>query len=882
MAQVKILRSDYQNPQFQILKTHLHFNILNDFTIVTSDLLISLNPNIAHTSSITLNGDKLELLSVEMENSYLPPTDYEVSESQLTILRPKKQFRLKTQVKLYPDTNTNLEGLYQSGTNLLTQCEPEGFRRITFYADRPDVMSLFEVEIEADLEKYPTLLSNGNLITQSQKDRRLFVKWVDPFFKPSYLFALVAGDFDLLEDQFVTRSGRLVSLKFYVKRGNKNKSQFALDSLKKAMKWDEDRFGLEYDLDTYMIVATDDFNAGAMENKGLNVFNSRLVLSDTKSSTDDNYFAIESVVAHEYFHNWSGNRVTLRDWFNLSLKEGLTVFRDQEFSMDLHSPTLVRIETVQALRAQQFSEDGGPNSHPVYPEYGYAVDNFFTATIYEKGAEIIRMLQTLTGRPAFNSALKAYFKKYDGKSVTIEDFTDSIFDSTFNSQGPLIPFKAEQFKLWYSQSGTPRVSVTVSYDKVQKSYHLYFNQITHPTLNQAYKKALVIPMVTTAYIPTGEVIKLDHSAFFKNTENQSIFIMTKEAEKIEIGGLGRDDVLFSFNQGFSSPIILDYDLKDTDLIKLFHVENDGLNKWDIAQTIYLKAFRSATALPFGESSSFLPEPFLLSLGALIENEEFDRHLLSLLLELPSESYLVQRLEKFEAETFSKIKNQISKQIAHLLGKVSQNRYLQLYNKNVEAEFSTQAMADRKLKNQLLILLQPLLEGENLAFKQYSESSNMTDQEAAFRCCLNSNAYRDQVKLDFFESWRSDSLTLNKWFQSLAASSHHSTNQTVRELWLHPEFNKNNPNRVYSLLRAWGQNLTHFHANVNNYDWMLERCRELDKINPQVAARIAQVFDLGPYLNSEKKAYLKNLTKKMLTETLSPNLYEILLKVQSAL
>jgi len=881
MEKVKLYRKDYTPLHFEIPKIHLHFNILNDFVIVTSTLDIKYRESHLTHLPVTLFGEQLELISIEIDDQLLKPNEYQLTQKQLTIFPKKSDFRIKTVVKLNPKTNTQLEGLYQSGASLLTQCEPEGFRRITYFADRPDVMSSFEVEIEADASRFPILLSNGNKISEELLGTRLKTKWHDPFLKPCYLFALVAGQFEVLEGYYQTLSGRNIKLQCFVGPGLKEKARFALESLKKAMRWDEQRFGLEYDLDTYMIVATDDFNAGAMENKGLNIFNSKLVLADPKSATDDNYFAIESVVAHEYFHNWSGNRVTLRDWFNLSLKEGLTVFRDQEFSMDTHSRALVRIDSVQALRTRQFAEDSGPNSHPVYPEFCYSIDNFFTATIYEKGAEIIRMIQTLIGRPSFNQGLRQYFRKFDGKAVTIEDFTDTIFESYFQNHAKAnSPFDVEQFKRWYTQAGTPQVTITAQYDFNTKSYKLTFQQLTAPTPNQPKKLPFVIPLVTSLYDRNGESIPLDDLAFHKNSEGDAIFILSKESEQIEISH-PNPDLIFSFNQGFSSPVILNYQIDLEKKIELFAVEKDPFNKWDLAQTIYLEAIQSEYC-----SNTINPNPlstkFLECLKGILSSSELDYHLASLLLKLPSESYLVQRLGTLDADKLRTLIESVIRQMATHLADQLQSLYKILSNKITPSEFSTHSMAVRKLKNQLLLLLQKLPDGPSLAYQQFLKSECMTDQEASLRLCLESSLYRDKVSMAFFKRWEQDSLTLNKWFAAISAAQHDDTNTSVKELWNHSSFNKHNPNRVYSLLRVWGLNLTQFHRDKSNYDWLLERCFELDQLNPQVAARVAQVLDFGAYLESDFKLYLKSKMQACLQKEASPNLYEILSKIFIAL
>lgn len=878
MQQNKILRDNYTPPDFQIPKTRLAFEIHDEYTDVTSELLFTRTHQASGT--LFLNGEDLELKSIKLNGEPLDPSRYQVTEKGLSLIAPPDEFSLTTQVRIYPHKNTALEGLYKTKNNYVTQCEPEGFRRITYYLDRPDIMSSYEVTIEAQANQYPHLLSNGNLVQSTPSSNgRTQVKWVDPHKKPCYLFALVAGQFDKVQDSFKTKSGRQVSLECFVDQGQSTKAIFALDSLKKAMSWDEKRFHLEYDLDTYMIVATDDFNAGAMENKGLNIFNSRLVLADPQSATDENYFNIESVVAHEYFHNWTGNRVTLRDWFNLSLKEGLTVFRDQEFSRDEHSEALVRIPAVMTLRRRQFAEDSSPNAHPIYPEYCYAVDNFFTSTIYEKGSEVIRMMQTLVGRPGFNKGMELYFKRHDGQAVTIEDFAKSIFEANFTHSSP--PFDLEQFKLWYFQAGTPEVTFTEEYNPESKSLKLNFKQYLPPTPGQEQKSPMVIPLIVSFYKENGDLLSPSHPALYKNSEGHTLIILSESAEQIEISGFEQPPII-SINQQFSAPIMLNRDLDLKYRLKLLKADTDIFNKWDGLQQIYLEAFKlglsSEAKVPM---QSLLPTSALEFLNESLQSYEADPYFTAMLLQLPDLSYIEQRVGQFDAIKYAQVLESLKLQIAQKLAPKMSQIY-PLLNHQDEPTFSGQLMALRALRNVCLEYLACLPEGRPLAFELFKTSPNMTGEEFAFQECLKINDFRDNVIRSFHQKWKHDSLTLNKWFAAIAGCPNSLTNKEVKTLWEHPDFQKTNPNRVYALLGRWGANLTCFHADTSNYEWLAQKCLELDAINPQVATRIASAFNFCTRVDTRFKGEALKAISNLLTKKLSPNLYEILSRNKTSL
>jgi aminopeptidase N len=864
----KIYLKDYRAPEFSIEKLELDFVLNEDVSRVRSKMSVQKQ---APGADLWLDGEELKLVSV-LVNGTKP--DFEVSANGLKILNPPDSFELQIETELKPQDNTSLEGLYKSNGVFCTQCEAQGFRKITYFLDRPDVMTKYRVRIEADQKKYPVLLSNGDRISaRTLENGRHEVIWEDPFKKPCYLFALVAGDLGVIKDTFTTHSGKKVDLEIYAAHGMQDRCHFAMQSLKKSMKWDEERFGREYDLNTYMILAVDDFNAGAMENKGLNIFNSRLVFANSQTATDADYFAIESVIAHEYFHNWTGNRVTLRDWFHLSLKEGLTVFRDQEFSMDQSSRALIRIENVDDLRNYQFAEDAGPNAHPIRPASCYAVDNFFTATIYEKGSEVIRMMQTMVGRPGFRKGMDLYFERHDGQAVIIEDFAQAIAEP--NKQN------WEQFKLWYSQAGTPSVTVKENYDPKAKTYTLQLTQNTALTSQEKaegiQKKPFHIPLVIGLLDDKGQDFKLQSKQTVLNSEDQTLIHLKAQSETFVFENIPTRPVL-SLNRQFSAPIHLNWDASFEDLLFLMKYDSDAFNRWDAAQKIYLqlnsKLIQSHRENKVPELSSAVVQAF----KSVVENPSLDPDLKAKLMALPSMDYLAQLEPVLDGPAFLKAHHQMLEGFA----KASEADLLKIYQAHHGQNVTSLDPKDfgrRRLKNTALAYLAALPQHQALVKKQFETAQMMTDQQSAFANMVDFENELRELAIDrFYQQWKSESLVLNKWFALQAASTHPKTFATVQKLMSHPDFQIKNPNRVFALIRTFGDNLSQFHRpDQDTYAFFADRIIEVDKLNPQTAARLAAAFDVWTKLPNESRLKAHRELERMLRSGLSSNTHEIIQK-----
>lgn len=867
----KIFLKDYQAPDFEIASIDLSFDLYEDFCRVQSKLQIrKLNKKAA---DLFLDGEDLELVKIELNNT-LPK--YELQTYGIKILNVPEEFNLEIETKIKPAENTTLSGLYKSGDIFVTQCEAQGFRRITYFMDRPDVMTKYTVSIAADPKKFPVLLANGDRVARKKlDDGRQEVTWSDPFKKPSYLFALVAGDLGVIKDSFTTMSGKKVALEIYAAHGKQDRCQHAMDSLKKSMKWDEERFGREYDLSTYMIVAADDFNAGAMENKGLNIFNSKLVFADSKTATDGDYYNIESVIAHEYFHNWTGNRVTLRDWFHLSLKEGLTVFRDQEFSMDMSSRAMVRIDNVADLRASQFSEDAGPNAHPIRPASCYAVDNFYTSTIYEKGAEVIRMMQTMVGRPGFRKGMDLYFERFDGHAVIIEDFANAIAEP--NKQN------WEQFKLWYSQAGTPQVKVNENYDPASKTYELTLSQTCPPTSQERaeniQKKPFHVPLMIGLLNEQGQDLTLDSDKVVKNTEGQSLIHLKAESEKFVFKNVASRPVL-SLNRQFSAPIHLDWKADFKDLLFLMKKDTDAFNRWEASQKIYQQAFSDliakAKAKPGQnlEIASNLVDAF----SSVLTDSSLDPDLKAKLMALPADDYLAQLEPVIVAPAFFQARQSLEKAFAKATASELEKIYFEFHGKNVQSR-DAKDFGKRRLKNTALAYLTQLTEKQNLVKAQFDNAQIMTDQQSALSIMSElQNDLRDYAIETFYTQWKSEFLVVNKWFATQAAAAHPKTFSTVQKLMTHPDFTLKNPNKVYALLRTFGDNLVAFHdPNQDTYLFMADQLLEVDRINPYVAARVAGCFDVWTRLTPPQMKKAHEQLERLMSAGLSKNTHEIISK-----
>ncbi|WP_374000206.1 aminopeptidase N [Bdellovibrio bacteriovorus] len=872
MKQEKIYLKDYKAPAFTVDSVNLDFNLNEDFCRVVAKSQLR---RTEAGAALHLNGEDLKLISIKINDKALTADQYQITAEELIVPSVPDSFTLEIETELQPQNNTSLEGLYKSNGIFCTQCEAQGFRKITFFFDRPDVMTSYSVTIEADKLKYPVLLSNGDRIKiEDLGNGRHKAFWKDPHKKPCYLFALVAGDLGVIRDTFTTVNGRKVNLEVYAAHGKQERCWHAMDSLKKSMKWDEEVFGLEYDLNDYMIVAIDDFNAGAMENKGLNIFNSRLVLADSNSATDVDFHSIESVVAHEYFHNWTGNRVTLRDWFQLSLKEGLTVFRDQEFSADMTDRGVQRIEDVDALRAGQFAEDAGPNAHPVRPESCMAVDNFFTMTIYEKGSEVIRMMQKIVGRKGFRKGMDEYFLRHDGQAVTTEDFASAI--ATPNGKD------FTQFRRWYHQAGTPIVAIQESYDAAKGELNVTLEQSCPATPGQPQKEPFHIPLMMGLLDKSGSDLKLDCDKITVNSDGKNLIELKEQKEVYTFKGL-KDRPVLSVLREFSAPINLKWAASEEDLYFLMEKDTDSFNRREMAQKISLRLLHKLIAQARAKQALTVEPRFVKAISAIIADESMDPSFKAKMLQLPSYAVLAQEEAVLDAEAFYQARTALRQAIA----KENRGALLNIYRKfhNVEPKSrDTKVFGHRSLKNQALAYLAELHDPEimEVVNKQYWEAQNMTDRMTAMMILADSeSAHREKALQNFYEDWKNDSVVLNKWFTAQATTNRKQVLEDVKALTKHPAFNITNPNNVYSLLRAFGANLVRFNdPNTNAYEFYADKILEIDTKNPQVAARLCAAFNFVQKLEpAMKEKALTQIKRMVAVESLSKNSRELL---QSAL
>lgn len=863
---MKIYLKDYQSPAYAIDGIHLHFNLHETKTIVTSTLKMTK----LKEEPLVLQGVQLKLLAVELNGKKYQ--DYLLTPETLSFSNNilGNSFELKTSVEINPEENKSCEGLYLSNGIFCTQCEAESFRKITYMLDRPDVMTVYTVEIEADQSKYPQLLSNGDRIqAKVLGGGRHSVSWNDPFKKPSYLFALVAGDMGVITDTFTTCSGKKVILEVFASHGKQERCLHAMQSLKKSMTWDEVRFGLEYDLNQFMIVAIDDFNMGAMENKGLNVFNSRLVLADSESATDDDFEAIESVVGHEYFHNWTGNRITCRNWFELSLKEGLTVFRDQEFSADMNSRPVQRIKDVNSLRSRQFTEDAGPNAHPVRPSSCLAVDNFYTATIYEKGAEIIRMMQTIVGREGFRRGMDEYFKRHDGQAVTINEFAAAI------SEPNAVDFT--QFKNWYSQAGTPEVTVTEDFNSQTMIYSLTLRQSCELTQTEK-KEGLVkqpfhIPLMVGLIDSTGNEIKIESENVVWNSDHKPVLHLKEIQQTFLFEGLNEKPIL-SLNREFSAPvkIIWETDLKN--LLHLIKFDTDAFNKYEIAQKILLLEVRQIIKSIQSEKPVSVNIEIIDSIASVLNDIRLDSAFKALMLALPSDSTLTMEEDILDGVTFEKARQYLRESFVSHCGAVIFDHYKKLSNSKVPG--------DRSLKNKLLgyLVRTEFPNSQELATLQYDNALNMTDSIYALSYLSETKTpQRDHYLQHFFNRWSKDSVVFNKWLSVQASSPAPDTFQRVQEIAQSSFFNGQNPNNIYSLHGAFSKNNILFNSDEGGpYTWYCSEILKIDAWNPQLAARLCSTFNFVKKLPAlqKEKAFL-DIKKLLSLQTLSKNSRELLEK-----
>ena len=865
-----IYLKDYTPYPFEIADIELDFDIREGKTTVTAKSRVRKKDSSA--KNMFLNGEHIELKLIEINGK--PATNYIVDDKGLTIndLPQEDEFTLKIVTLVKPEENTRLEGLYKSGDTYCTQCEAEGFRSITYFPDRPDVLTTYTVRIEADNKLCPVLLSNGNKIDAGKiDDDRHYTIWHDPFPKPCYLFALVAGKLTRIHDKFTTQSRKNVDLFIYVRPGDEDQCDHAMQSLKRAMKWDEETYGLEYDLDIFNIVAVSDFNMGAMENKSLNIFNTALVLARPETATDTDFIRVESVIAHEYFHNWSGNRVTCRDWFQLSLKEGLTVFRDQEFSKDMHSRDVQRIDEVTHIRRYQFPEDAGPLAHPVRPDNYIEINNFYTMTVYEKGAEVIRMMRTILGNDNYRKGTDLYFSRYDGQAVTCDDFVACMEEASGKDLGP--------FKLWYSQAGTPQVKFSANYDPVEKKYNITLSQKTPPTPGQDEKYPLHIPVAISLYDPSAQEYDLG------NGEKEVILHLKQEKQSFSFDNIQYPPIA-SVLRGFSAPVKLESELSNDDLAFLSINDTDGFNRWESFQTYSLRVINKM--IDEGEN---VPEEYINSFGKLLDislredGAGNDNALMARMIQIPDISRIGQDRKEIDPDAIYDARDNL----INTLLDYHRDSLLEIYNKlqdNGEFSNSPEAIGKRALKNSAFYLLtnKCLKFDADLSHEAYIKANNMTDKIAALhRLVVLRTPICEQDINDFYETYKSHPLVIDKWFAVQAGAIGEEIWQTLTKLRNHPDFNIKNPNRVRSLYSAFAMNNpVCFHStNGRGYKFLQDAITELNSINPQMGARLlTPLREWKLYTADRRQKMQKTLENILQIPDISPDIYEVASKCLS--
>ena len=838
---------DYKAPEFTIEEVELEFFVYDEYVDVLS--VMTIEKKDASATHLKLDTLDLELLDIYLNDLKLMEYRYETDREELVVFDVPDRFALTIKNRIYPDKNTELEGLYRSGSILCTQCEPEGFRRITPFIDRPDVMAKYTTTIVADKNRFPVLLSNGNKIEEREYGNKLEVTWKDPFPKPSYLFALVAGDLGSISDEFTTRSGKKVEINIYTDKGSEQRCLYAMDSLKRAMKWDEDTYDREYDLDIYNIVAVDSFNMGAMENKGLNIFNSAYVLADNEVATDRDFMGIESVISHEYFHNWTGNRITCRDWFQLTLKEGLTVFRDQCFSADMNSYDVQRIEDVKALRERQFVEDTSPMAHPIQPKSYISMNNFYTATVYEKGAEVIRMIHTLIGKEGFKKGMDIYFERHDGQAVTTEDFIRCM------EEGGDIDLT--QFRLWYDQSGTPVLEVQDGYE--DGKYTIKCIQHIPKSIDGKEQREMFYPLKIALFDMDGEMI------------DEKMLHISKTEEEFVWEGLAAKPVL-SLNRDFSAPIIVRYANAEYPSIAKF--ESNGFAKFEALTQFGLKTVEKIA------NNGTVDEAFIALYGYILQSD-IEGLFKALLLELPSLNNVIADKENIDIDLYASALDKLEKTIVTRY----ETRFKEIYYENHSPTDNAQnkeSKARRALKNFALEMLGSLKTEEifELAGKQYYNSVSMSDKLTALKVMDGIDHKRaERAFEDFYDRYHDNQLLMVKYFSIKASLDDELVLQRVIELEKDKAFNKEVPNLVRALYGAFARNLKHFHKkDGSGYAFMAEKIKELDGINPQMAAALANSFKLYRKLDRINQNIIKEeLERVVSTHSLSDNSFEIISK-----
>ncbi|MBA3014410.1 MAG: aminopeptidase N [Proteobacteria bacterium] len=870
-----VLLKDYRPFPFHIATVDLCCNLFEDHALITATMTVSAIDTDA--AALRLDGRELELIAIAIDGQELSAAEYQLDSVSLIITAPAPQFTVTITSRIKPQTNTSLEGLYRSHGMFCTQCEAEGFRKITFFPDRPDVLSRFTTTIEADQTRYPVLLANGNLISTTSKNGRHTATWQDPFAKPCYLFAMVAGNLAVLRDQFITRSGRTVTLEIYTELHNADKCEHAMRSLQKAMAWDENRFSLEYDLDQYMIVAVDDFNAGAMENKGLNIFNSKFILARPETATDHDYQGIEAVVAHEYFHNWTGNRVTCRDWFQLSLKEGLTVFRDQEFSADTNSRAVHRIHDVSMLRNHQFPEDAGPMAHPVRPESYIEINNFYTLTVYEKGAEVIRMLHTILGEERFQRGMKIYLEQHDGGAATTDDFVAAM-EKTLQENTRSAPLDLSQFKRWYEQAGTPQLTITSTYDPYAQTFHLTIRQEPSPRAGDQ-AAMLHIPVVFGLLGPDGKDMPLSdgHGEAFDPAATTILHI--REAKQtFTFTGIKTQPVP-SLLRGFSAPVRLNYEYSDNDLRFLLLHDQDSFNRWEAGQRLFIKTLLTAVEdLQAGREMLFDPTLEDLVRGVLAPAFHHDKSFIAQTLTLPSEEYLAELVTEIDVDAIHGAREFLRRE----LGARLRGLWLDTYEANqtpTSSHYDPSLAGPRRLKNLCLhyLLAAPDLNAIELCLRQFHSADNMTDQIASLNALIHTGDTAADLALEvFYQKWQKETLVLDKWFALQATVPLPGALNRVKDLLLHEAFDIKNPNKVRALIGAFATNQVCFHdQSGTGYQFLADQILTLDPINPHIAARLTGKFAPWRRHIASRQALIQSQLQRILAHPgLSKGVYEV--------
>ena len=853
-ADQTVYLKDYQKPVFLVDSINLDIQVYAEHTQVDANLVMKRQTD----GDLVLLGRDLELKSISLNGQVLNVSDYTLDSEQLVIHNAPNEVILETSVIIHPESNTQLEGLYQAASDLyVTQNEPEGFRKITFYPDRPDVLGVFTTRVEAD-KKYPVLLANGNLLeTGSVGEERHFAIWQDPTKKPSYLFACVIGDLAVLKDRYTTSEGRDVALEIYAEEKDIPKCHIAMEALKHSMRWDEEHYGRPYDLDNYMIVATSAFNMGAMENKGLNIFNTSCVLADEEYTTDAAIMRVQSVIAHEYFHNWTGNRITCRDWFQLCLKEGLTVFRDQSFSEDLQSAAVQRIDDVAVLKAHQFPEDSGPLSHPPRPDHFVEINNFYTATVYEKGAEINRMMATLLGKEKFRKGTDEYFRRHDGQAVTVEDWVAAL---TAGSGVDL-----SNFLTWYNQPGTPKLEAIGEYDAAAQTYRLSFKQSLKAHAKYPNLKAVPIPVALALFnAETGEQYTLQSDALFENSVKDGVYLFDQEQASIIFTNVTAKPVV-SLLRNFSAPVNLEFNYSDEELAFLIQYETNGFNQWQATQTLLERVLLN------DHDATIYVQAIKNTLPALVEKDPL---LASRLFDVPSEGYLGSRIdENYNPEVIQEKRNALLNTLASELGQFCKETYLAL-DPDLQKDFS-QAMGVRALKNIMLMMLARQCDTEafDLAYRQYTSTTNMSERLGALRVLVWNDAPQASTALqDFYTRFKDEALSLDQWF-TVQASNPNATAESIQTLINHSDYDLGVPNRIRAV--SGGLNSNPVNTWSFGVDHFVDLAKYLDEKNPILGSRLLQVLSRWYTLAEPQRSHVLASLEALKPQVKSKNVVETL-------